>query len=50
METENIRKAKNFNELLNAKYGKIGTETRDNFEEKAQYFVSPRRSTSFLGV
>ncbi|MEY5042296.1 MAG: hypothetical protein RLZZ414_1860 [Bacteroidota bacterium] len=39
METENIRKAKNFNELLNAKYGKIGTETRDSFEEKAQYFV-----------
>ncbi len=39
METENIRKAKNFNELLNAKYGKIGTEIRDSFEEKAQYFV-----------
>lgn len=39
MKTENIRKAKNFNELLNAKYGKIGTETRDSFEEKAQYFV-----------
>jgi DNA-binding XRE family transcriptional regulator len=39
MNTENIRKAKNFDELLNAKYGKIGSEKRDDFEEKAQYFV-----------
>jgi HTH-type transcriptional regulator/antitoxin HipB len=39
MDTENIRNAKNFDELLNAKYGKIGSEKRDNFEEKAQYFV-----------
>jgi DNA-binding XRE family transcriptional regulator len=39
MDTENIRKAKNFDELLNAKYGKIGSEKRDDFEEKAQYFV-----------
>jgi len=34
-----IREAKNFDELLNIKYGKIGTEKRDEFEEKAQYFV-----------
>ncbi|MFN3022048.1 helix-turn-helix domain-containing protein [Chryseobacterium sp. TY3] len=29
----------NFDELLNIKYGEIGTEKRDEFEEKAQYFV-----------
>jgi DNA-binding XRE family transcriptional regulator len=39
MNTENIRNAKNFDDLLDAKYGKIGTEKRDDFEEKAQYFV-----------
>lgn len=39
MNIESIRKSKNFDELLDNKYGKIGTEKRDNFEEKAQYFV-----------
>jgi len=39
MNKENIRNAKNFDELLELKYGKIGTEKRDIFEEKAQYFV-----------
>lgn len=39
MNKENIRNAKNFDELLDIKYGKIGAEKRDNFEEKAQYFV-----------
>ena len=39
MDTENIKNAKNFDELLDAKYGKIGSEKRDGFEEKAQYFV-----------
>jgi DNA-binding XRE family transcriptional regulator len=39
METNKIRNAKNFDELLDSKYGKIGTEKRDEFEEKAQYFV-----------
>lgn len=34
-----IRNAKNFDELLDIKYGKIGTNKRDEFEEKAQYFV-----------
>jgi HTH-type transcriptional regulator/antitoxin HipB len=34
-----IRNAKNFDELLEIKYGKIGTEKRDEFEGKAQYFV-----------
>lgn len=39
MDKEHIKKAKNFDELLDIKYGKIGSEKRDNFEEKAQYFV-----------
>ena len=39
MEKEKIRNAKNFDELLDIKYGKIGSEKRDIFEEKAQYFV-----------
>lgn len=39
MEKNKIRNAKNFDELLDNKYGKIGTEKRDEFEEKAQYFV-----------
>ncbi|MFZ4414933.1 MAG: helix-turn-helix domain-containing protein [Bacteroidales bacterium] len=39
MDTNKIRNAKNFDELLDIKYGNIGTEKRDEFEEKAQYFV-----------
>lgn len=39
MDTENIRNTKNFDELLDAKYGKIGSEKRDDFEERAQCFV-----------
>lgn len=39
MKTENIRNVRNFDELLDLKYGKIGSDKRDNFEEKAQYFV-----------
>jgi len=39
MKNEEIRNAKNFDELLDIKYGKIGTKQRDDFEEKAQYFV-----------
>lgn len=39
MDKEIIRNAKNFDELLDIKYGKIGTEKRDDFEERAQYFV-----------
>lgn len=34
-----IKNAKNFDELLDIKYGRIGAEARDEFEEKAQYFV-----------
>ncbi len=39
MNKENIRNTKNFDELLDIKYGKIGSENRDNFEEKAKHFV-----------
>jgi len=34
-----ISNAKNFDELLDIKYGKIGVKKRDEFEEKAQYYV-----------
>lgn len=34
-----IREAKNFDELLDIQYGKIGAKKRDEFEERAQYFV-----------
>ena len=33
------RKSKSFDELLDIKYGKVGTKKRDGFEERAQYFV-----------
>ncbi len=36
---ETIRNAKNFDEVLDVQYGKIGTKKRDEFELKAQYFV-----------
>ena len=36
---EAIRNAKNFDEILDIQYGKIGTKERDVFEEKAKYFV-----------
>ncbi len=39
MKREEIRSAKDFDELLDIKYGKIGTKKRDEFEERAQYFV-----------
>ncbi|MBI4645304.1 MAG: helix-turn-helix transcriptional regulator [Bacteroidia bacterium] len=39
MKKELIRKATTFDELLDIKYGKIGTSKRDKFEEKSQYFV-----------
>ena len=34
-----IRKARTFDEILDIKYGKIGTKKRNEFELKAQYFV-----------
>ncbi|MEK7249765.1 MAG: helix-turn-helix transcriptional regulator [Bacteroidota bacterium] len=39
MKKKDLRKAKGFDELLDLKYGKIGTVRRDRFEEEAQYFV-----------
>lgn len=39
MDNELVRNAKNFDELLDIKYGKIGTKKRDDFEERAQYYV-----------
>ncbi len=36
---EAIRKAKSFDELLDIKYGKIGTTKRDKHEAKANYLV-----------
>lgn len=39
MEKEKIRNAKSFDELLDLKYGTLGTNERDKFEENAQYFV-----------
>ena len=39
MKKKTIKEAKSFDELLNIKYGKIGTTKRNRFEEKAQYFV-----------
>lgn len=39
MKKKNIKIAKTFDELLDIKYGSIGTKKRDDFEEKAQYFV-----------
>ena len=34
---ETIRNAKNFDEILDIQYGKIGTKKRDEFKLKAQY-------------
>jgi DNA-binding XRE family transcriptional regulator len=39
MRNEEINNAKNFDELLDIKYGKVGAKERDAFEERAQYFV-----------
>ncbi len=36
---EAIKKTKNFDELLDVQYGKVGSKKRDEFDKKAQYFV-----------
>ena len=36
---EKIKNSKSFDELPDIKYGKIGTSQRDQFEQRAQYFV-----------
>jgi HTH-type transcriptional regulator/antitoxin HipB len=39
MKKNELRKAKSFDELVDIKYGKAGTKPRDDFEERARYFV-----------
>ena len=39
MKNKKIKSVTTFDELLESKYGKIGSNKRDEFEEKAQYFV-----------
>ena len=39
MNKEEIMKASSFDELLDIKYGKIGTPIRDEYEARANYFV-----------
>ena len=39
MKNVKLKAAKNFDKLLEIKYGKIGAPKRDAFEQKAQYFV-----------
>lgn len=39
MKKEAIRNAKTFDELLDIKYGKVGSSTREEHEAKANYFV-----------
>ncbi len=34
-----MESARDFDELLNIKYGKTGSESRNAFEEKANYFI-----------
>ena len=36
---ENYKGIKDFDELLDKKYGKIGTEKRNTFEEKSHMFI-----------
>ena len=36
---ENYKGIKSFDELLDKKYGAIGTETRNGFEERSQMFI-----------
>ncbi|BAU55892.1 hypothetical protein [Mucilaginibacter gotjawali] len=36
---ESIRNAKDFGEILDIEYGKIGSQFRDEFEENAQDFI-----------
>jgi HTH-type transcriptional regulator / antitoxin HipB len=36
---ENLKSVKSFDKLMDKKYGKVGTPKRDEYEEKANYFV-----------
>jgi HTH-type transcriptional regulator/antitoxin HipB len=44
MAKKGIKSAKTFDELLEIKYGKIGSAKRDDFEEKAQSFINSELS------
>lgn len=37
--TQNLRNARNLNELLELKYGQVGQPARDDFEKKSQLFI-----------
>ena len=39
MKRKAIRNAKTFDELLDIKYGKVGSSIRDEYDAKANYFV-----------
>lgn len=39
MKKEAIKNAKTFDELLDIKYGKVGSSIRNEYEAKANYFV-----------
>lgn len=39
MNKQDLKKARSYDELIELKYGKLGTSNREEFEEKAQYFV-----------
>ena len=39
MKKKNLKEVKLFDELLDVKYGKVGSVKREVYEEKAQYFV-----------
>jgi hypothetical protein len=49
MKEEAIRNAKTFDELLDIKYGKIGSATRDEYEAKANYFVLSETVGQLIG-
>lgn len=44
MAKKSIKSAKTFDELLEIKYGKIGSSKRDEFEVKAQSFINSELS------
>jgi len=39
MKKQDLKQAKSYDELIELKYGKLGSSEREEFEEKAQYFV-----------
>lgn len=39
MKKEELKKAKTFDQMLDLKYGKVGSKVRDEYEGKANYFV-----------